>query len=272
MPTTHGVLVRRYNPHPALGRHQVLDARSLAHRQRHRGELLRPVRWQPAIPVLDQQNLLAQGIRTSTIAPGAADTDALSSCTGNAAATALSCTLAPDALARAGLATYDAAAAERWAIGLYAEATVCDEFTPYVWPPADSGSSGLGVARALKARGLISAYTHALTPDDVAAALQGGPLLIGLPWFNAWFTPPRSGHVDSVPYWSTSGLAGGHEVCALGLDEVAQDTDGRVIPERTVLRLRSSWGSGWGLGGDFLLRLSTYAALRRQVDAIQLHA
>lgn len=265
MPTTHGVLVRRYQPHPALGRHQVLDARSLAYRQRFRGEVLHPVQWHPAIPVLNQQGLRAQNIATSTVVPSAPDVDELASCTGNAAATALSVLLP-------GQLPTDAADAERWAIRLYADATAADEFLPYQWPPADSGSSGLGVARALKARDLISSYSHVLDTDSLAAALQNGPVLLGLPWFNAWFTPAANGHLDDVPYWRTSGLAGGHEVCALGIEDIAQDTSGRVIPERTVLRLRSSWGPGWGAGGDCFLRLSTYVALRRQIDAIQLHA
>jgi len=271
VPTTHGVLVRHYTPHPTLGRHQVLDARSLAYRRRHRGEALRPVHWQPAIPVLNQQDLIAQGIRTSAEVPGAPDVDALGSCTANAAAAALSVLLAPAALKRAGLPADDAAGAERWAIRLYSEATKVDEFLPYQWPPADSGSSGLGVARALKARGLVRSYTHALDADAIAAALQDGPLLLGLPWFNAWFTPGPNGFVDAVPYWRTSGLAGGHEVCAIGLEDVAQYADGRVIPERTVIRVRNSWGPDWGSGGDFFLRLSTYVALREQIDAIQLH-
>ncbi|MCZ0983960.1 hypothetical protein O1L60_45180 [Streptomyces diastatochromogenes] len=95
MPTTHGVLVRHYTPHPALGRHQVLDARSLAYRHHGRAGALRAVRWQPAIPVLNQQDLYAQGISTSAVIPGAPDTDAVGSCTANAAAVALSVLLTP---------------------------------------------------------------------------------------------------------------------------------------------------------------------------------
>ncbi|MFJ4010901.1 hypothetical protein [Streptomyces sp. NPDC090026] len=270
MPTTHGVLVRHYHPHPALGRHQVLDARSLAYQQVHDDQDLVPVRWRPRIPVLDQQHLFAQGIRTSLFIDGAHDTDEVGSCTGNAAATALSVALSAAGMRRAGLEA-DPVAAQKWAIQLYAEATQQDEFLPYVWPPADSGSSGLGVARALKTRGLISSYTHALDADAIAAALQHGPLLIGMPWFNAWFTPSRDGFVDTVANWRTSGLVGGHEVCAIGLETVAQDHAGRIIPDRTVLRLRNSWSRSWGDRGDFLLRLSTYLELRQHIDAIQLH-
>ncbi|MER0443008.1 hypothetical protein ABR738_00205 [Streptomyces sp. Edi4] len=271
MPTTHGVLVRHYDPHPALGRHQVLDARSLRFRHRATRDTLHPVSWQPTIPVLDQQNLQAQHIRTSQLVDGTPDVDALGSCTANAAAAALSIVLDAPRLAAAGL-TPDARAAEEWAIRLYADATAADEFTAWQWPPNDAGSSGLGAARALHSRGLIGSYTHILDADALASALQSGPVLLGLPWYDAWFTPGTDAFVDTVPYWRTSGLAGGHEVCALALEEVAQDASGRVIPERTVLRARSSWGTAWGDGGDFRLRLSTYNALRDQIDAIQLHA
>ncbi|WP_435245118.1 hypothetical protein [Streptomyces tendae] len=271
MPTTHGVLVRHYTPHPALGRHQVLDARSLAYRRPARPGPLRAVHWRPPLPVLNQQDLYAQGIVTSTVMPGAPDVDAVGSCTANAAAVAVSVLLAPDDLARAGLPLDDAVEAERWALRLYAEATAVDEYVPYQWPPADSGSSGLGVARALKARGLIGSYSHALDADALASALQRGPVLLGLPWFNAWFTPGPDAFVDAVDDWRASGLAGGHEVCAIGLETVGQLPGGQVDPEATVLRLRNSWGPGWGTGGDFFLRLSTYVALRAQIDAIQLH-
>ncbi|MFF2331942.1 hypothetical protein, partial [Streptomyces sp. NPDC058103] len=131
MPTNHGVLVRRYAPHPALGRHQVLDARSLAYRRHHRGETLRAVRWQPTIPVLNQQDLFAQDIRTSAVVPGAPDADAVGSCTANAAAVALSVLLSPADLEHAGLPVDDTAEAERWALRLYAEATAVDEYVPY---------------------------------------------------------------------------------------------------------------------------------------------
>lgn len=272
MPTTRGGLVRHYTPHPALGRHQVLDPRSLAYRRHRSGRTLRAVRWQPTIPVLNQQDLYAQGINASAVVPGAADADAIGSCTANAAAAALSVLLDPEDLARAGLPADDAVEAERWALRLYAEATTIDQYLPYEWPPADSGSSGLGVARALKARGLIGSYSHVLDADALADALQDGPVLLGTPWFSAWFTPADDGFVDTIPAWPASGVAGGHEVCAVGLEEVAQLPDGRADPERTVLRLRNSWGPDWGRGGDFFLRLSTYVALRAQIDAIQLHA
>jgi hypothetical protein len=92
-----------------------------------------------------------------------------------------------------------------------------------------------------------------------------------VPWFQAWFTPDADGFVDSGD-WIASPLAGGHEILAIGLDAVAQRPDGRVIPEQTVVRLRNSWNTTWGLDGEFRLRLSTYVKLRQHIDAIQLKA
>ncbi|GAA4932885.1 hypothetical protein ACFPM3_04145 [Streptomyces coeruleoprunus] len=77
--------------------------------------------------VLDQRNLIAQGIRTSQLGLDT-DVDTLDSCTGNAATAPLSNILTPARAAAVGLALTDAAAAERYAIDLYAEATRHDRW------------------------------------------------------------------------------------------------------------------------------------------------
>jgi len=268
----HGIRIHQYDPHPRLGRHQILDARSLPFIHRHHGGSLKPALWQPKTPVLDQQDLLAQGINVASLVPGGVPgTDALGSCTGNAGTAALSTVLTAVQCEAAGLSLTDPAAAEQFAIRLYAEATRQDEWLAQQWPPTDCGSSGLGVARALRARGLVGSYVHAADADGIASLLQSGPLMLGMPWYNAWFEPPGSGaFVDDAPYWSTSGLAGGHEVCAVGLETVVQDTSGRVVPERTVLLIRNSWSRSWGDQGHFRMRLSTYTSQRRQIDVQQL--
>lgn len=65
-------------------------------------------------------------------------------------------------------------------------------------------------------------------------------------------------------------------MCVIGIEQIAW-TDRLpnrgptpVLPDldRTVLRVRNSWGASWGLDGDFLLPLSIYAELRREIDAI----
>lgn len=268
---THGTSLHRYTPTDVrLGRHQRLDARSLNHLHRHDGGQLLPVRHEIPIPILDQEDLDTQGIDTSALVHGAKKETALGSCTANAGTGALAFLLGAGRLADVGLSATDAVVCEKYAIRLYHEETVADEF-PQAWPPDDTGSSGLGIARALKKRGLIAGYVHATTADDLASLLQHGPVLIGTPWFQAWFTPDADGFIDSGK-WASSAVAGGHEVLAIGLDAVAQHPDGRVIPEQTVIRLRNSWSTGWGLAGEFRMRLSTYVALRRHIDAIQLRA
>ncbi|RPE39732.1 hypothetical protein EDD90_2749 [Streptomyces sp. Ag109_O5-1] len=267
---THGTLLHRYQPTDVrLGRHHRLDARSLNYLHHHdKKTVLQPVRHEIPIPILDQQDLDVQGIDTSLLVPGALRVKALGSCTANAGTAALAFILGAAGLAKVGLSATDPVACERFAICLYHEETVADEL-PGEWPPDDQGSSGLGIARALKDRGLIDSYVHATNADALASLLQTGPVLLGVPWFQAWFTPDSDGFVDAGD-WAGSGFAGGHEVLAIGLDEVAQDAAGHVIPEQTVIRLRNSWNTSWGLAGEFRLRLSTYVLLRRYIDAIQL--
>lgn len=268
----HGVLVRRYPVHARLGRHQRLDARSLQWLHHHNPAVtLKRVDHAPPIPVLDQQDLIRQGIRVSELVPGAADTDALGSCTGNGGTVALATLVGAAGLAAVGLSSRDAVADEAFAIKLYAAATLVDD-VPGGMPQQDTGSSGLAIAKTLKKRRLIRGYRHAVNADALASLLQAGTVLMGTPWFNAWFEPNASGFVDGVSGWERSGVAGGHEVCITGLEDVVQDHAGRVVPEKTIIRVRNSWSVSWGDSGDFLMRLSTYNALRSAIDLIQLHA
>nr|WTB35205.1 hypothetical protein OG781_42245 [Streptomyces sp. NBC_00830] len=270
MPLDHGTLVHRYTHHSRLGRHQVLDARSLEWLHTHTGGTLQPAGHTPRIPVLDQEDLLAQGIRVSGVVAGGEDVDALGSCTGNAGAAAVSVLLDDEQARLAGLDLSSAKRAEEWAIGLYAQATGLDVFDG-VFPPDDTGSSGLGIAKALKRRGLVGHYRHATTATALASLLQAGPVLFGVPWFKAWFEPDRHGFVDHGD-WAASPVAGGHEICVIALEQVVQDHAGRIEPESTVIRFRNSWSSSWGDHGDGLMTLATYQQLRRHADAIQLRS
>jgi hypothetical protein len=270
VPLAHGTLTHRYPHHTKLGRNQVLDARSLKWLHEHGGAALKPAEHAPRIPVLDQEDLFAQGIRVSSVVAGAADVDALGSCTGNAGTAAASLLLSTEQATAAGLDYSSATAAEEWAIGLYAQATGLDDATG-TFPPDDAGSSGLGIAKALKRRGLVRSYSHATTATAVASQLQKGAVLFGTPWFQSWFEPDKNGFIDGGD-WISSGVAGGHEICVIALEQVTQDHAGRVEPESTVIRFRNSWSASWGDGGDGLMTLATYQRLRRYVDAIQLHA
>src|SRR5215469_16330299 len=55
----------------------------------HDGTALRTVDHEPPLPVFDQEDLIAQGIDTSKIVPGARRVDALGSCTCNAGTVSL---------------------------------------------------------------------------------------------------------------------------------------------------------------------------------------
>jgi hypothetical protein len=262
--------IRQYDVQPMLGRHLVLDPRSLAYRRRYQGEPLKPVEWAPKVPVLNQQNLLGQGIRTGQLFQGVDDVDALGSCTANAATALVSVLHDAATLAEAQLDVTDPAAAEAWAINLYSDATHRDQWMDDSWPTIDCGSSGLGVAKALRSRGLIDQYGHATTAEELCALLQTGPVLAGLPWYDAWFTPV--GHaalLDDIPGWQSSPVAGGHEVCITAIEDVALTPDGGLDYTGTILRARNSWATSYGDQGHFRLSLALYQAIRHEVDLVQ---
>ncbi|NED51184.1 hypothetical protein G3I24_09730, partial [Micromonospora aurantiaca] len=64
---------------------------------------------------------------------------------------------------------------EDQARALYSAATRLDEFDGE-WPPTDTGSSGLGVAKACKRAGLISGYRHAFGLNAALTALAEQPV------------------------------------------------------------------------------------------------
>lgn len=222
-----------------LGRNLWLDARSLAHMVENNvqemGQPLKSRQWERVLAVLDQGQL--------------------GSCTGNAGTGALGTQPFYDAVGRTVLpAPGDAAAAEDYAVQLYKDATVVDGY-PGIYPPDDTGSSGLAICKVLASRGTIAGYRWARTAYGFLRLLQNGPVLQGMPWHNAFFTPDPNGFIDSDPNWSSSGLAGGHEVEAVAVELDTADAFSSVI---TYV---NSWGAGWGDSGRFRMRLRTYEQL-----------
>jgi hypothetical protein len=262
------VLIRKYPVHSKLGRHQRLDPRSLNFVETGAGVHLGTVDHEPPCPVLDQEDLHAQGISVRTVFPdarGLDDADALGSCVGNATVAHASQMVGMAAL---DLPVGDAVAAEVLAIRRYHRATQLDEDLADQYPSVDCGSSGLGSAKACKADRLISGYRHATTARGVVALLQTNTAVIGMPWFNQMFSPDRDGFIDSGQ-WQRSGIAGGHELCLTAVEALVLHDDGSIDLARTVLRVRNSWGRSWGDHGSGRMRLSTYQALRRQIDVVQ---
>jgi hypothetical protein len=239
----NGQLYERFNEvqHPGmrLGRHLWLDARSLSHMIENRvEEMNHPVRttqWDRVLAILDQGKL--------------------GSCSGNAGTGALGTQPFYDAVGKRVLARYKGARqAERFAVKLYEDATVIDAYTGQ-YPPEDTGSSGLAICKVLKTRGTIKGYRFARTAHGFLRLLQSGPVLMGMPWHNAFFEPNVHGFVDAHKHWASSGISGGHEVEALGVELDMKDVFS------SVLTIANSWGRGWGDAGRFRMRLRTYERL-----------
>jgi hypothetical protein len=237
-----GKLYLKYDETPRagarLGRNMWLDARSLAHMVENdvheMGKSLTSTSWERVLAVLDQGQL--------------------GSCTGNAGTGALGTQPFFNAVGSVLPSTDDAAEAEKFAVQLYSDATVVDGY-PGTYPPDDTGSSGLAICKVLKSRGTINGYRWARSAYGFLRLLQNGPVLQGMPWYQAFFEPDKNGFIDANPHWSSSGIAGGHEIEAVGVELDSTDAFNSVI---TYV---NSWGTGWGDSGRFRMRLRTYEKL-----------
>ncbi|MGW4784241.1 hypothetical protein [Streptomyces sp. NPDC004230] len=200
-----------------LGRHVQHDPRSLGFAH---GVLpasaIKSVDWTRRAPIFDQGQL--------------------GSCTGNAAAGLVG----TDSAARTGLTSVTVGGSvlpvdEDLALKVYSLATSLDEFKGQ-YPPTDTGSSGLGAAKALVKLGLAAKYTHAFSLDALKSALQSGPVMVGTVWLNSMFDVDAGGYVTVD---RKSGEAGGHEYVLSAYDTARQ-----------AFRIDNSWGSSWGVRGS----------------------
>ena len=160
------------------------------------------------------------------------DQGQLGSCTGNAATKCLSYDPfwgEPEVQQVLGS---DEAADERYAVGVYSDATKLDDY-PGTYPPQDTGSDGLSVAKVLKSRGVISGYQHAFSLEALVSALAEQPVIVGTPWHQDMFHPAADGKQKI-----TGAVAGGHEYC---LDE--------LDVENQRIWMQNSWGEQWGVQG-----------------------
>lgn len=95
---------------------------------------------------------------------------------------------------------------------IYAKATELDPF-PGTWPPDDSGSSGLGAAKAAQALGLGGAYYWLFggADDVVQAIIDDDVVNVGTRWDAGMMRPDVDGFVHPG-----GAVAGGHEYSARG--------------------------------------------------------
>lgn len=145
------------------------------------------------------------------------------------------------------------------ALAYYSAATKIDPWDGE-YPPDDTGSSGLAVAKALKQMGLISRFEWAFGIDGVLGAIGSTPLGIGTYWYESMFYPNKNGLV--VPKGS---IAGGHQYLLSGYQ-----ITGRTL-SKNLFWFRNSWGVSWGNIGGFCMTVASLEKLLSQDgDAIKL--
>ena len=132
---------------------------------------------------------------------------------------------------------------------LYFEAQKVDE-----WPGTDySGTSVRAGAKVLKQLGFIESYHWARKLWEVVEALlYEGPVVLGTDWFVKMSRPNK---------WNVmrarGGMQGGHAYLATGVH----------VPKQ-LIRIRNSWGTGWGLNGRAWIRFRDMKKLlKRQGEA-----
>jgi hypothetical protein len=103
------------------------------------------------------------------------------------------------------------------------------------------GATSLAMAKALARRGWIGEYRWGYTLKDLVAALQVGPVLLGIDWYTGMDNP----HPKHPIVRAQGSIRGGHEIEANGIDL----DDG-------FIRLKQSWQrKSYGDNGHALLPL-----------------
>lgn len=220
---------------PRLGRNVNHDPRSKQYPVRApRRTMLKSVRHVRHVPVFDQGDL--------------------GSCTGNAALGCLGTGVF--------YATMDDAEVARWpwdqqgAVGVYSEATRIDPFAGQ-YPPTDTGSDGLSVAKVCKRAGLIAGYEHAFGLIEAVSALQRRPFITGTLWLSDMHEPDADGVVHPL-----GRVEGGHEYVGDEYVDVGNPFGPRArMASAPMIGFTNSWGTGWGTEGRFYMSAQEYGTL-----------
>lgn len=221
---THSIFTRVLDELPGpgrLGRHVEHDDRSLAYLVTPATATLVSKTWTRSTPILDQGNL--------------------GSCTGNAATGCLG-TEPFFAEIPTGVALD-----EDEAVKLYEAATKLDSISGS-YPPDDTGSTGLAVAKACLQSKLIAGYQHATSIDTALATISGtAPVITGVNWYTGFDSPDANGRV-AIGKHDT--IRGGHEFVVRG-----------VNVDQELVHADNSWGTSWGAAGSFSFSFADWARL-----------
>jgi hypothetical protein len=177
-------------------------------------------KWDRKIPVLDQGNL--------------------GSCTGNATVGVLGSEPFWDTLTVTEQQSLD----ENEAVKVYSLATQLDDVSG-TYPPDDTGSSGLAAAQAAKKLGFISGYMHITSVAAAQQAIQTGPFITGVNWYEGFDSPDANGLVEI-----SGQIRGGHEFEIIGYDA----TQG-------LWEAVNSWGTSYGVNGHMFFSDASFARL-----------
>lgn len=124
---------------------------------------------------------------------------------------------------------------------LYREACLLDEYSDNDDGNVDAGTTVRAVAKALANRGLIVEYRWAFSLDDVRLAiLEGGPVILGVNWYNSFDDPQSNGDHLVVDLPATAWIRGGHAFEVNGYNST-----------NDLFRAKNSWGQDWGESGRF---------------------
>lgn len=218
------------NPYP-LGRHEHHDPRSKDHPFTLTPEVWRQVQnttvlWPDQGPILNQGNIGG--------CVGWTGADVLNTVGFNAVRTKLN-----------GGQFY----ADPEGLALYEASTKDDGMGP-PYPPDDRGSSGLGLAKAMQALGLIGSYTHAFGFSHFQQAIALTPVAVGTLWTQDMFQPDAGTGLVHVGQLSDDNIAGGHEYMVRGINY-----------EAGTVRARNHWTPQWGDDGEFEIGFDDFEAL-----------
>jgi hypothetical protein len=190
------------------------------------------VTWPTSAPILDQGNV--------------------GSCEGNTAIEWLNCDIAVKNRVRSTFQpkmTAKQFLREADAVKAYSKATeLDDDGVATKYPPSDTGTSAVGIAKAMQFYKAIDQYTWSFGWDHFVAAIQNQPVMLGTNWYSGMFNPDRKGYVEI-----SGDVAGGHAYLARGIDYQNQ----RVL-------CRNHWGAQWGIKGEFWLRFPTLQRLLKE--------
>lgn len=226
MTMTRTILRERiHSTDPRLKRHVLHDSESWRYEHDTSGLTIADVEHRRTLPILDQGSV---GSCTAETGFGVLGTEPYAS---------------PElATAVAGaFGSFDQSGAYR----LYDAEETLDGDGPY--PPNDNGSTGLTLAKALRAAGLISGWTQTFSLDAALKALTQYPLATGTVWFNSMFDSSPEG-VLTVS--RSSGVAGGHEYEIVGYDDA-----------RGLVKFANSWSTSWGVDGYGYMQAEDWGSL-----------